>query len=276
MTATTTGRRLVHLLRLVDRVVEAAADPVYEQRKHMWTRHNRLEKVGKTPVFVCLKRGSGRAANPVAWSEVLAPESRVSTDPLEREIELQLLQKLFKHEQVPDDDVLLPTVWLRAIPLSSRNDGSTSRIRPTGPSVDSDGQESAGLWGLPFKTRTTADPGGAYAVDPVVSTEADLEKLHRPRYAINEAATRSLQARALDLVDGRVPVKIKTDEVGFSPTEVMISLMGMEAVLYAVIERPEFVHRLMELVTQGMIAYHLEREAARAVDPEETWGYRVQ
>jgi uroporphyrinogen-III decarboxylase len=50
----------------------------------------------------------------------------------------------------------------------------------------------------------------------------------------------------------------------------------MEAVLFAVIERPALVHRLMELITQGMIAYHLEREAAGAVDPEETWGYRVQ
>ncbi|MBI4219345.1 MAG: hypothetical protein HY682_04305 [Chloroflexi bacterium] len=265
-----------HLLRLVDRVVEAAADPVYARRKDMWTRHNRLEKVDKTPVFVCLKRGSGRAANPVAWSEVLSPESRVATDPLEREVELQLLQKLFKHDQVPDDDVLLPTLWLRAIPPRVNSLGSASIVRPTGPSVDSDGQESAGLWGLPFKTRTTADPGGAYAVEPVVSTEADVEKLHRPRYAIDESATRSLQARAQELVDGRVPVKIKTDEVGFSPTEVMISLMGMEAVLYAVIERPEFVHRLMDLITQGMIAYHLEREAAGAVDPEETWGYRVQ
>lgn len=284
-----TGRRSDHLLRLVDRVLEAAADPVYAERKDMWTRHNRLEKTAKTPVFVCLKRGSGRAANPVAWREVLAPESRVATDPLESEIELQLLQKLFKHDQVPDDDVLVSTVWLRAVaPREEATDRASKdsrppseeglgwRLRPTGPSVDTGSQESARLWGLPFKTRSTTDPGGAYAVDPVVTTEADLDKLHRPHYAIDEKATRELLARAQELVGGRIPVKIKTDEIGYSPTEVMISLMGMEAVLYGVIDRPDFIHRLMEIITQGLIAYHLEREAAGAVDPEETWGYRMQ
>jgi hypothetical protein len=43
-----------HIWELVERVLEAAADPVYAQRKEMWTRHNRLEKVPKAPICVYL------------------------------------------------------------------------------------------------------------------------------------------------------------------------------------------------------------------------------
>ena len=274
----------VHFRELVDRVVEAAADPRYEPLKDMWTRHNRLQKTRKTPVLVCLKKGSGRSANPVTWSELIPPETRISTDPLEREVELQLRQKLYKHDHIPDDDVLVPTVWIRAVPPrdhSQNGNGHTSRenaaarVLSTGSSVHAEGKGAARLWGLPFRERRTNDPGGAYAVDPVVTSEADLNLLHPPRFEIDKEATHFLVERATELVDDRVPVKVKTDEVAWSPTETMVSLMGMEAVLYGVIDRPEFIHRIMDFITDGTIAYHRQRENAGAVDPEETWGYRV-
>ncbi len=100
-----------HLLDLSERVVEAAADPRYVTLKDMWTRHNRLEKVAKTPVYVCLKRGTEANANPVTWSELIPYETRISTDPLELDIEVQLRQKLYKHDHIPDDEVLVPTIW---------------------------------------------------------------------------------------------------------------------------------------------------------------------
>lgn len=273
-----------HLRELVDRVVEAVGDPRYKPLKDMWTRHNRLQKTRKTPVFVCLKKGSGRSANPVTWSELIPPETRVSTDPLEREIELQLRQKLYKHDHIPDDDVLVPTVWIRAVPPRDRTAGgdrhdsggdAAGRVLSTGPSVDAEGKGAARLWGLPFRERRTDDPGGAYAVDPVVTSEADVDLLHPPQFEIDEPATRSLVERAQELVDGRLPVKVKTDEVGWSPTETMVSLMGMEAVLYGVIDRPQFIHRIMDFITDGTIAYHRQREEAGAFEPDETWGYRV-
>ncbi|MBM3956677.1 MAG: hypothetical protein FJ313_01320, partial [Gemmatimonadetes bacterium] len=136
-------------------------------------------------------------------------------------------------------------------------------------------RESERLWGLPFVEHRTAHLKGSYAVDPVVTSEGDLERLHHPPYEVDEAATRALRERATELVDGRVDVKLATDEVAFSPSEVMISLVGMEAVLYGVIDRPGFIHRIMGFVTEGLIAYHRSREAAGAVDPEQTWNYRI-
>ncbi len=47
--------------------------------------------------------------------EVSAEVGRFAADPLERDVELQLRQKLFRHRRIPDDFVVLPTVWLEAV-----------------------------------------------------------------------------------------------------------------------------------------------------------------
>jgi uroporphyrinogen-III decarboxylase len=36
----------------------------------------------------------------------------------------------------------------------------------------------------------------------------------------------------------------------------------MDNLLYDVIDRPQFVHRLMDFITEGMVRYHRAREAA--------------
>lgn len=270
-----------HLLDLAERVVEAASDPRYAPRKGMWTRHNRLEKVAKTPVYVCLKRGLGPSANPVTWAELIPQDTRISSGPLESDIELQMRQKLYKHDNIPDDEVLVPTIWVNPVRPSPESAGS-----PGGPAHDTDGavgsdfegteaKQAARLWGLEFKERRSGGPGNAYAVEPVVTSEDDLAKLQRPRYTIDTDASRERVEHAQELVDGKLPVKLRTDQISYSPAETMVSLMGMEAVLFGVYDRPEFIHRIMEFITEATIAYHLEREAAGGVDAEQTWGYRM-
>ena len=276
-TQTTRTHPPAHIQALVDRVVEAASDPRDGPRKEMWTRHNRLAKTDKTPVYVCLKRGSGTNANPVTWSELIPPDTRLSKDPLEKEIEVQLRQKLYKHDHIPDDEVLTPTVWVGAVRTPAAGDDSPAASR-IGSSFDLehvDGSSSGALWGLPFVEKRSGGPGGAYAVEPVVVEEGDMAALHHPIFAIDDEATRALVDRATELTQGKLPVKVATDAIGYSPTETMISLMGMEAVLFGVIDRPEFIHRLMEFITEGTIGYQLAREASGAVDYEQSWGYRV-
>ncbi len=108
-----------------------------------------------------------------------------------------------------------------------------------------------------------------------MTNEADFKKLIRPRYVIDDDATNERIEKAKDLVGKKLPIKIRTDEISYAPTETMISLMGMEAVLFGVYDRPDFIHRIMEFITDATIEYHLEREAAGGVDSEQTWGYRM-
>ena len=102
-----------------------------------------------------------------------------------------------------------------------------------------------------------------------------MARLYQPKYEVDKEATRLLVERCAEIVGGRLPVKLSTDELGASPSETVVSLMGIEALLYLVIDNPDFVHRIMDFVTEGYIAYHREREAAGAVDAEATWGFRT-
>jgi hypothetical protein len=277
--ARTTSQPSADLEKLVERVEEEAADPMYAYRKDLWTRHLRGEKTAKTPVYLYLVGGVS-----VAWQELIPPETLVSRDSLERAIELQLRQKLYRHDHVPDDDVLVPTVWIKPVRPEippEDVDSPTMKEMASRPAPSDYGDtygesmEAARLWGLPFQRVWTGDSGGAYKVEPAVASKEDLSQLHRPAYEVDEEATQALWERASELVGGRLPVKIATDELGASPTETMVDLLGIEPVLYGVVERPDFIHRLMELITEGYIAYHRAREAAGAVDAEESWARRV-
>ena len=259
--------------QLVERVLEAAAEPRYARLKDMWTRHHRLEKVEKAPVFVGIYVVAGNYS--LVWQELIPPETLVSQDPLEREIEIQLRQKLYKHDHIPDDDVLLPTVWVRPA-----RPGSALQPAPEGRTMSAfsehtEGKDAARLWGLPLLVHETDEPGGAYKVAPVVHSEADMARLRHPRYEVDRNATRERLERATEFVGGRLPVRLVTDEVGFCPSETVVSLMGIEPILYGVIDRPEFIHRMMDFVTAGTVAYHQEREAAGGVEAESSWYYRA-
>lgn len=266
------------LRRLVAQVVEAVADPRYEYLKDMWTRHNRLEKVDKIPVSIHLHGGY-----PVIWQELIPADQLLCNEPLARAIELQLRQKLYRHDFIPDDNVLLPTIWLNPIKPNAAIEGAFQEVRATGGHEISaaEGAEHSGLtemaqlWGLPFKVRESSASGGAYKVEPVVTSEGDMAGLRHASYVIDRQATQDLVDRATELVGGLLPVKIASDEVRASPPETVVSLMGMDAILYGVYDQPELLHKMMDFITDGTIAYQRSREAAGAVDAEESWSYRT-
>ncbi len=266
------------LADLVEQVREAAAEPRYQRLKEMWTRHNRLEKVAKVPVSVHLHGGY-----PVVWQELIPSSGLLCKEPLERAIELQLRQKIYRHRFIPDDNVLLPTLGLNPAKPTATGTGSFQEVRATGGHEISGAQgaehselvEMAQLWGLPFKVQQTTASGGAYKVEPVVTSEDDMAQLRHAAYLVDEKATRDLVERATELVGGYLPVKIASDEVRASPSETVVSLMGMDAILYGVYDHPELLHKMMDFITDGTIAYHRSRQAAGAVDAEESWSYRT-
>jgi len=234
---------------LVDQVVEACASPRYAQLKMLWTRHNRLEPVEKIPICVHLHRGYTRT-----WQELIPPHELESSEPLARDIELQLRQKLFRHREIPDDEVLLPTIWLQPV----RRPGTEER-----------------LWGVPLRRAVPDDPNGAYTFLPIVESEADVAKLRYPRYQHDGRATQRLVERARDLVGDRLPVKLWTDQVRESPGERIIDFLGWDGFLSGLVERPKLVHAMMEFLTEGMRHYQLDRERQGAVDAEASWLWRV-
>ncbi|MHB1005434.1 MAG: uroporphyrinogen decarboxylase family protein [Chloroflexota bacterium] len=253
---------------LVHEVREGCADPRYARLRTLWTQHNRLQKTEKTPVSIHLHRGYTET-----WKELIPQEQVVSTDPLERNVELQLRQKLFRYRAIPDDEVLLPTIWLDPVRPAAGESAAARGGAVQGSYLLTWGGRR--LWGVDLRLPAPDDATGAYGFVAAIEDEADLAKLRYPHYEVDEPATRALVWRTRELVDDLLPVKLYTDELFPSPAEHLVDFLGHEGFLFAFVDKPALVHRLMNFLTEGYIGYQREREAYGAVDAESSWFFRV-
>jgi len=232
------------LVDLAREVRALAESPEHRARRALWASLHALQ-----PPRALVSYGMYTHV----WERDVAPPGLCAhAAGLERAIEVQLRARLWKAEHVPDDEPVLPTVWLWA-----------PRPAVRGP-----------LWGVDLPVARTEE-AGAYKPEPPMREEGDLVLLLPPRYVEDKPAARALIERATELLDGVLPVKLHTDELHYGPFEWAVRMRGMDALLYDVVDRPAFVHRLMAFVTEAMVAYHRERERAGAVDPEASWGFHM-
>lgn len=246
--------RTLTLSALADHLLDACADPRYVERKAMWTRHQHLEKVEKAPVHVHLPVNGGYST---VWQEIIAPDELIHPDGPARSVELQIRQRLYKHEMIPDDDVILPVIGVSAVYRTPAEE----------------------MWGVRLERREAEmsyAAGGAYKPIPIIETEADLDRLSYPPVDIDFDETRRRVEQAQELVDGKLPVIVSANRVGASPFEVVVRLRGMDNLLFDFVDNPSLVHRLMDFVTTGMEQVLLEVDRLQLFDVPASWlGCRV-
>jgi hypothetical protein len=236
------------LRALAREVADACADPRYASLKTLWSRHNQLDRSGKTPVCVFLHKGYTET-----WRELIPPSEIVSTDPLEAELELQLRQKLYRYHHIADDTVVLPTL-----------------------TVDPPKPPGAGpLWGSEIRHVDASDPHGAYGFSPAVESIDDLSRFRKPEFSCDPEATACLVDRASELVGALVPVVAWRQEVMGNPGEKIVEWIGWDAFLLGLIEQPDLIHAVMGFLTDGMVSYHRSMEKAEVVRADHTWHFRV-
>lgn len=232
------------LLDLVQQVLTIADSAEHLRRRDLWVQFHAL-RPPKTLVHYAMYQ--------YVWErEIVHAQQFRHQGGLARVIEGQLRAKLWKAQNIPDDEPLLPTIWLTT-PHPSGNDR---------------------LWGAPLLEARTVDRG-AYKPIPPLQEECDLDKLHYPPYEELPDEKRALYERAQELTGGLLPIKFRSDELHYGPFEWAVRLRGMDSLLYDVVDRPRFVHRLMDFITEGMIRYHRARESAGAVEAEESWAIHM-
>ncbi len=177
------------------------------------------------------------------WARELGADLLRYERGLEAQLERTLRFQLWRAEHLPDDWPAHPSVVVH--PVRPR------RSRPF-------------PWGVELELRVPAG-AGAYKPVPALRDPADLERLVLPEYAEDAAATDALVERARELTGGAVAIRLHSDELHWGPFEHAVRLRGMDQLLVDVYDRPEFVHRLMGRLTDGMVAYHRQREAAGRV-----------
>jgi hypothetical protein len=226
-------KRDVAILReLAKRYAEIAHDPIQDERRALWRQHNSLQHT-RPPVYVRWL---------AAWHE--APESRNQCeDPFYQQHETFLRQMIFQ-QSIGDDYVIEPWITQEA-----------TYITPPG-----------SVWGPPFGRIPSPEPGGSWMFDPPIKTEEDLAKLVKPRHLIDEEQTARNVARLQEAVGDILEVNVSRAPIyrmwHADISTDLANLRGLEQMMWDMVDRPEWLKKLIGFMSEGIRAAQDEAEAA--------------
>ncbi|MBN1875061.1 MAG: hypothetical protein JXA33_12585 [Anaerolineae bacterium] len=219
------------LRELTARYVEICHDPVNDERRALWRKHNSLKR---TPPLIYVRA--------FAWQEM--PESQLQCkDPFFRHYEDELRQNLFRYT-FKDDFIFEP--WL-TVPAA--------REVP-----------EAGVWGLASPKMHSEELRGSFVWDAPLKTEADIARLHSPHHVIDEAASEQRLTKLHDAIGDLITLHIDRGPIyrmwnGDISTQ-LAYLRGLEQMMWDMMDRPAWLHRLLAFMRDGILRTHEEAEAA--------------
>lgn len=227
------GARDIKMLRdLAKQYRDICSQDIQDERRDLWRKHNSLVRT-RPPVYCrCF----------AAWQEILASKL-CCEDPFFRRHENFLRLMIFQ-DTLGDDFIIEPWITQRA-----------SYITP-----------ADGPWGLKYSRINSPEPRGAWQFDPPIKTLDDISKLVEPRHVIDEGATARNVARLRDAVGDILEVNV--DRAPFyrvwhaDISYDVVQLRGLEQVMWDMADNPEWLHRLVGFLSEGVLRVHDEAEAA--------------
>ena len=208
---------------LAKKVADIAHLPIQRQRVELWRRHNDLQPC--RPMVLIFPEG--------AWREMMPDSELKTTDRGARALETDLRRRIYYHEHLPWDDNVIEAVM------------------PCGVVVKDSG------WGVQAQRTLPEQPTGAYHFEPVIKTEADIEKIKLPEISVNHEATERGFATLNDLFGGILTVEKRGHAYnGYSLMDTFASWRGLEQMLWDLTDRPQWVHQVMEKMHQCMVIRH--------------------
>ncbi len=104
------------------------------------------------------------------------------------------------------------------------------------------------------------------------ATDADLEKIKMPRISHDETETARRLEVAHTLVDGILEVRPRGFDPGYMTLWDPLSMwMGVENAMYALIDRPDFMHRILDRMTEGALGMLDQLESQGLLCGPQSW-----
>lgn len=220
-----------YLRELAREQLELAQSPLMKEREKLWYDHNELK--GARPM-ISVEEGH-------YWREIY-PELKC-TDPLAREIEFQLTNNIHRVTLIGDDRVTPDNYILKYVNC--------------GPFCGLGQKDERGQYGV------GSDGTAGYHIIPQIEViEEDFHKL-KPTELFNPMEDLKKRKEAIDEIIGDfLPVKLvnSTNAWGPSPLRQVIGFMGMENAYIAMMEEPDWFHKLMDFVTEDAIRIYRYQE----------------
>jgi hypothetical protein len=212
-----TARDREILRDLATQVAQCAAEPQQHEKRELWRRHNDLEAT--RPLVFCDPENG--------WNEIIPPEQILCSAELARRWEMVLRKELFWSRSLRDDKVIEPFFQI----------GYT---------------HSEDDWGV--RAVQHGGRGGAYVWEAALREEADVERLHAPRFSIDHRTTEATVALAGEVFSGLLEVRLQgVWWWSLGMTLDLALFRGLEQVMLDMLDRPQLVHRLMGILRDGYL-----------------------
>ncbi|HRS95404.1 MAG TPA: hypothetical protein P5179_09055 [Candidatus Latescibacteria bacterium] len=236
-----TKQDIAIIRELARQKAEIAALPVQEEKRALWRKLNGLKP--DRPMV---------AIDQVCWNEMNVNDELTlrCADPELRGYEDRLRRELFQWRHFPGDMVVDPYIHVsKAIHNTGFGVRVQERVAVTDP--------TSGVVGHKYTNQ--------------FETEEDLQKIQIPRLTHDEAETARQLEFAHELFDGIIDVRLWGVDAYLSLWDPISTWMSVESALLAIVDRPDYVHRLVGRMTDGYMAMFDQAEAEGLLCGPQNW-----
>ncbi len=217
------------LRKLAEKVAKIASLPIQKEKAYMWQRLNALDPL-RPMVWI----------NEIPWHEMGEELELKTENELCRKREEYLRRTIYQWKHMSCDMVVEPKV---PCPI---------QIYDTGFGIEANIISAEGDTGYTDPLVVT----GSSDFEPVIRNEEDVEKIKMPKVRVDWEKTERNYQILSNIFKDILPVeKEGAQGFWFAPWDELIVWLGVEEALIYTLERPEFVHKVMERLMNA----HLHR-----------------
>jgi len=207
---------------LAKQLAEIAHLPIQKEKADLWRRLNGLERIRPLVNW---------HMEDLCWQEIFSDDVLKCSDDICRYYERYLRRTLFQWENIRDDKVITAEIPYPVV-VNDAIFGITADVK-----------------------HSDITYGGAVAFKPVLKEESDIEKIKTPTITFNEEATIRNYQICSEIFDG-ILKPVRKNNFGF-PCITLVDdfaiFRGIEQMYMDFIERPEWVHRVLERMLQSRL-----------------------
>jgi len=214
-----------HYLReLAKKQLEYSKLPVMEERKQLWYEHNSLK--AKRPVVVM---------EMITFEDEMLPVSKCES-PAAKRIETEINKFIINHEMI-DDDKVVPPYYTINWDIKNRQFDREFHMNHV---KDSNGKEVGSSW--------------EHAIEDL---KDDFPKLKQSVFSIDREYTMAWKEFVEENIGDILPVKIKNNTLEWfvAPSIKVVHLMGLENMMYSMLDYPDEMHMLYKFLVDDIMRF---------------------
>ena len=224
------------LRTLAKKYAEYASLPIQDEKRRLWKSLNSLNM--EKPMV---------AIDQLPWGQLDVDGSLVCVveNPEFRAVEWDLRTQIYKWEHLPADMVLNPYIELN-LPFMDTGYGVEVKCHRML------SEEGSGVYAQHF--------------DNVYNDYEDIEKIKDPILSIDREYEKELFDTACEIFRGILPVKYRGYIMHLGVWDDISQKMGVENVYIELMDRPEFIHAIMERYTNAVLSRIIQANELRLYD----------